>query len=238
MTVNSFWKQTWRLYYAVLDLFLPPLCVGCERVDVWLCDACAAKLALLTSQPVCSRCGKPWQSPGVCGVCQKTPLHVAPIRSTFLFGDQIQAAIHALKYRAGAGVVAPLARRMAEAWRAYEMHSDLLTPVPLYPPREIRRSYNQSALLAQALGTHLGIPSGEVLSRVRNTPSQTHLKREQRQENVKEAFMCKPDADVVGKCVTLIDDVATTGATLDACAVALLSKGARMVNAFTLARAA
>ncbi len=238
MTVTNFWKYTWRLYYAVLDLFLPPTCVGCEKVDMWLCDACATKLPLLTSQPICARCGKPWKGPGVCLMCQQAPLQVAPIRSAFLFGDQIQTAIHALKYRAGVTVIPPLARRMAEAWQAYEMHTDLLTPVPLYPPREIRRSYNQSALLAQALGANIGVPSREVLLRVRNTASQTKLKREQRQRNVKEAFMCMPNADVAGKCVTLIDDVATTGATLEACSIALLSQGARMVSAFTLARAA
>lgn len=238
MVANNFWKQTWRFYYAVLDLFLPPVCVGCEKVEIWLCDACAAKLPLLTAQPVCERCGKPWDGAGLCSVCQKTPLHVAPIRSAFLFGGQIQEAIHALKYRAAADVVTPLARRMAEAWRAYGMHSDLLAPVPLYPPREIRRSYNQSALLAQALGVQLGIPNRNVLARVRNTASQTKLKRDQRRENVKEAFICLPDAAVAGKCITLIDDVATTGATLEACALALLSQGARTVNAFTLARAA
>ena len=127
---------------------------------------------------------------------------------------------------------------MAEAWTRHGMHSDVLIPVPLYPSREAKRGYNQATLLAQALGRQIGVPVAErALSRVRNTVSQTRLKRPERKKNVEAAFVFTSNETLAGKCVTLVDDVATTGATLDACAVVLLAQGIESVSAFTLARA-
>ena len=110
-----------------------------------------------------------------------------------------------------------------------------LIPVPLHPEREQKRGYNQSVLLARELGRILNVPVVEdELVRTRNTASQTHLSREERLTNVAGAFACKTQHRFAGKRVTLIDDVATTGATLDASALALLAYGAEKVGAFTL----
>lgn len=171
-------------------------------------------------------------------MCQVSPLSVAPIHAAFLFDDQIRDALHALKYRGGTSLVTPLAPRMAEAWRARGMQCDLLVPVPLHPKRETQRGYNQAALLARALGREIRVPIAEqALARTRNTVSQTHLNRQERRQNVDAAFVCEAPTRVAGRHVTLVDDVATTGATLDACAVTLLAQGAQQVSAFTLARA-
>ncbi|MBN2004874.1 MAG: ComF family protein [Anaerolineae bacterium] len=219
----------------ILDLLMPPSCVQCGKVEIWLCDGCEQKIPLLT-KPICAQCGQPLEDEP-CKSCRTTPLRVAPIRSAFLFEDAIHA-IHALKYRGATEVVEPLARRMAEAWQFHQFQSDLLVPVPLHPSRELRRGYNQSALLADALGKQIGIPTVlQTLLRVRNTESQTNLNRNKRRENVTAAFACTQNADFSGKVVTLVDDVATTGATLDACATVLMAHGAKTVNAFTLARA-
>ncbi len=232
-----FITYTRRLYHWILDLAVPPCCVQCGKVEIWLCDGCEKQLPLLT-RPVCARCGQLLDDKSSCSSCRKGSLRVAPIRAAFPFEDAVRAAIHALKYRGATEVVVPLARRMAEAWQLHQFQSDLLLPVPLHPARELKRGYNQSALLAQALGEQLGIPAvSQALRRVRDTKSQTKLKRDQRRENVAAAFACTLDANFSGKVVTLVDDVATTGATLDACAVVLLAHGARSVNAFTLARA-
>lgn len=118
------------------------------------------------------------------------------------------------------------------------MQSDVLVPVPLHLGREARRGYNQSALLAIALGQRLDVPVVlNALTRVRNTRSQTQLGFEERQTNVQGAFAATDAANLAGKRVTLIDDVATTGATLNACAEALLVHGVSQVSAFTLVHA-
>jgi ComF family protein len=174
----------------------------------------------------------------LCAVCRDAPLRVAPIRSAFLFKDEIRDVIHALKYRGASDILNPLAGRMAESWRYHNMQSDVLVPVPLHADREAKRGYNQAALVAKAIGRQVGVPvAGKVLLRVRDTPSQTRLNRDERKRNVEAAFTCVTCAPFTGRRVTLVDDVATTGATLDACAAALLACGAQSINAFTLARA-
>ncbi len=235
--VKSLLRWGWGLYRQVLDIFAPPRCVVCEKVGTWLCDECAQQLPLFCA-PLCPRCGRPESSQSVCRVCQKTPLNVAPIRATFLFQDEVRDIIHALKYRGARTILAPLAKRMAEAWRYHKMESDLLIPVPLHANREAERGYNQSVLIARVLGSQIGIPVAEdALTRVRDTMSQTKLNQVERKKNVSDAFAYSAATQLDGKRVTLIDDVATTGATLEACAVVLVANGAKSVNAFTLARA-
>jgi ComF family protein len=128
---------------------------------------------------------------------------------------------------------------MLQAWKFYLMQTDLLIPVPLHPKREQQRGYNQAVLLARELGNVLNVPVIEdALIRTRNTVSQSHLNRQERLENVAGAFTCQSINGIAGQQVILIDDVATTGATLDACALALMVNGVDKVGAFTLARAA
>jgi ComF family protein len=160
------------------------------------------------------------------------------VRSALLFEGAVRDAIHALKYRGAGSIANVLAVKMAEAWRYYDMIGDLLVPVPLHPEREAQRGYNQATLLARALAPQISVPLAEdVLYRVRPTRSQTHLDRKERWDNVADAFACPESLDLSDLSVTLIDDVATTGATLDACAVALLTRGAKQVSALTLAHA-
>lgn len=226
-----------QIYRWLLDLVMPPLCVGCRKAGVWLCEACAAAVPLYTGAQ-CSRCGRPWPQADPCTVCLNHPLRVTPVRSAFLFEEPIRSAIHALKYRGGTQVLAALAAPLEQAWHAHGMSSDLLVPVPLHAHREARRGYNQATVLAHVLGKQLHVPvASRALQRVRNTVSQTRLDRETRRRNVAAAFAPYPALNVSGWCVTLVDDVATTGATLDACAGVLLEAGAKAVNAFTLARA-
>jgi len=164
-------------------------------------------------------------------------MRVAPIRAVFLFKGEIRDVIHALKYRGARDILKPLAGRMAESWRYHHMQSDVLVPVPLHATREAKRGYNQSVLIAKTIGQQVGLPVvSKALVRVRDTASQTRLNRSERKRNVDAAFSCVSCALFAGKHVTLVDDVATTGATLDACATVLLACGAQTVNAFTLAR--
>jgi ComF family protein len=174
----------------------------------------------------------------LCFRCQTTPLSVAPVRSALLFEGAVRDAIHALKYRGAEHIADVLAVKMADAWRYYDMMGDLLVPVPLHPEREAQRGYNQAKLLARALAPKIARPlADDTLYRVRPTRSQAHLDRKERWKNVADAFTCPDAVDLSGLSVVLIDDVATTGATLDACAVALLTRGAKQVSALTLAHA-
>lgn len=235
--VHNLLRCGWSVYRRFLDLIAPPRCVMCKKVGTWLCDVCATLLLPLYA-PICPRCGRLEPNGRLCPVCQATPLDVAPIRATFLFQGAVRDVIHALKYRGARHILTPLTPQMAEMWKYYHLESDLLVPVPLYAGREAQRGYNQSTLVAQALARQIGVPVAEgILRRVRNTRSQTKLNRQERQRNVKDAFAYNLYTKLDGRRVTLIDDVATTGATLQACAMVLLSNGAHSVNAFTLARA-
>ncbi len=231
-------RITGTCYRWLLDLFLPPQCIVCGKVEIWLCESCAQTLTPYQGA-CCPRCGSPTeQEPTLCENCRSNPLKVAPIRSAFILQDTVRDAVHALKYRGGRRIATQLAPHMKRAWDNATMESDMLVPVPLHTEREARRGYNQSALLAIALGKQINIPVDvNALTRMRNTRSQTHLGFEERQTNVRGAFTVTGGVNITNKRVTLIDDVATTGATLNACAEALLARGAGQVNAFTLAHA-
>jgi ComF family protein len=238
-------RYGWSVHRQVLDLLVPPRCVVCKRVETWLCDRCVPQIPLFDA-PVCPRCGCPknvYDTSGedagqLCAVCRTAPLRVSPIRAVFPFTGEIRDIIHALKYRGARDILNPLAGRMVESWRYHAMQSDVLVPVPLHTNREARRGYNQAVLIAKALGRRVSLPvASGVLLRVRDTASQTRLNRNERKQNVEDAFTCVTCDPFTGRRVTLVDDVATTGATLDACAMALLACGAQTIGAFTLARA-
>lgn len=158
------------------------------------------------------------------------------IRSVALFEGRLRHAIHALKYQRMAALGEPLGEALARFWTQSPAPADVVVPVPLHSCRERERGYNQAALLAGPLGRAVGVPvRPHALQRVRATAAQVSLNAAERMANVAGAFRCN-DPALRGANVLLIDDVCTTGATLEACADALLSAGARAVRGLTLAR--
>jgi ComF family protein len=148
----------------------------------------------------------------------------------------VREAIHRLKYSNSQDLAAPLGEMMVSYWQDVHPPADVIVPVPLHARRLRERGYNQAALLARELGKGVGLPVLEdVLVRVRNTSPQVDLNGEERKENVRGAFRC-PDDQLASKSVLLVDDVCTTGATLEACSLALKQRGVRAVWALTLAR--
>jgi ComF family protein len=149
----------------------------------------------------------------------------------------IRKAIHQFKYQGLKALAQPLAELLDNYWRALPPACDVVVPVPLHPRRQRQRGYNHSGLLARKLGGLIGLPVMEgYLLRHRDTAPQARTAgAEERRENVAEAFLCR-DQRLEGKRILLIDDVCTTGATLDACARALRSAGAASVWGLTLAR--
>jgi ComF family protein len=189
--------------------------------------------------PVCRVCGQAVKAPGLCWNCRREPLTIDGVRSVFVFEAGVREAVHQLKYRNRPSLVAVLAGLMAGRWLEEPMPADVLVAVPLHPARQRERGYNQAELLARALGERVGLPvSAGGLRRVRHTPPQMTLDARERRTNVQGAFAyVAPHPDAAGRRVLLVDDVCTTGSTLEACSVALKGAGAASVWAFTLARA-
>ena len=232
-TINLRWRG---LRSQFLDVLLPPRCVGCGRVGVWLCTECLSQISLV-KPPFCTRCGDAVVADGLCARCRTSPLRIECIRSVAYFEGVLREAVHRLKYRGVTALADPLGGLMAGYWTQHPMPADVVVPVPLHAARLRERGYNQAALLAREMTRRVGLAVDEqTLIRRRATTPQVELSGSQRKENVRDAFLCCGHS-LSGKQVLLVDDVCTTGATLEACAVALYEGGAHGVRALTLAHA-
>jgi competence protein ComFC len=225
-----------KLKTSVLDLLFPPRCVGCGSEGSFLCFHCKSALDYLPP-PLCPRCGIPLPEGSNCYTCKNYDREIDGIRSLFPLNGVVHQAVLQFKYQNVKALAAQLAELMGEYLRVHRMHADILVPVPLHPRRLRERGYNQSSLLAVELGRLTSWPVVEgVLLRIKNTPPQTKTKSaEERRQNVAGAFSCL-GRRLSGRHVLLIDDVCTSGATLDSCATALKRAGAASVWGLTLAR--
>jgi ComF family protein len=207
---------------------------------MWFCDECLSEAPRVGS-PFCPRCGSELLSEssatGLCVRCRSTPFQVERIRSAVYSEGAVREALHAFKYDGVTALAAPLASLMVDYWSRHPMSVDVMVPVPLHKHRLRRRGFNQAALLARELAKHVHLALDEgSLVRHRSTAAQVDLDADERKANVRDAFRCIGDG-IAGRDVLLVDDVCTTGSTLEACATALREGGARSVQALTLARA-
>ena len=219
-----------------LDLLFPLYYVGCGREGDLICIRCRDALPRI-EPPWCYICGLPRSGPCVCGTNRSKTWLLDGLRSPFRFEGTIREAIHSLKYRNIRAIAGPLAEYLADYHRGESLKTDVLVAVPLHSKRLRERGYNQSELLARSLAKAGGLPLiADCLHRTRDTPPQARSTNvEERRANVARAFSCKPGS-VTGKSVLIIDDVTTTGATLEACAQELKKAGAISVWALTVAR--
>lgn len=231
---------------ATLDFLLPRACVCCDRLldagDAGcVCGRCWSRVAWLP-HPQCARCGHPSRSRGTCRWCAQLSDAVALARSLCWMHQGTGAQIvHALKYRGWHGAAGEIGARMARAsWPDAGLADRIVVPVPLAASRERERGFNQSERIARALALRWRAPLvARALERVRSTGTQTRLTPEERLANVSGAFRLR-DASrkaLRNAHVVLVDDVVTTGATLNACAAALREGGARFVSFITFGRA-
>ena len=231
---------TYRLYQWVwqgVDRLFPPLCAGCgEKGERW-CMACQQKTTQI-KDAICECCGRLLKQGGLCVVCQRARPSYLAARAWGVYQGPLQQAVHRLKYRRDLGLGEILAQPMAALARQLAWPIDVVVPVPLGRQRLRSRGYNQAAVLAWPLATLLGVDyHPKVVQRIRETRSQVGLSVNERHQNVADAFQA--NASVVAAAgVLLVDDVMTTGATLNATAGALLQAGAGQVYALTLARVA
>ena len=221
---------------TALSLLFPYWCLGCGKEGELICPSCRHTLPRIKS-PICPRCGRPQSSGMLCPTCSSQRHKIDGIRSPFRFEAVIRQAIHHFKYRNLRAIAKPLANLLGDYLTAKPMPGEVLVPVPLHRKRFRERGYNQSELLSQELSKLVKLPViADYLVRKRHNPPQTRATSvSERQSNVVNAFTCH-DRRLQDKKVILIDDVTTSGATLDACAAALKAAGASSVWGLTLAR--
>lgn len=220
---------------AALDFFFPRTCVGCGAHGQLLCSNCVRQVAVLG--PACPRCARPQASDMTCATCWTRTSSLDGIRAPYRFHGALRTAIHELKYHRLRSIATPLARFLAEYLALKPMPGDCLVPVPLHGRRLRERGYNQSALLARALSKITGLTVVEnSLVRLRDSaPQARSTSVESRRANVAAAFACC-DRRLREVGVILVDDVCTSGATLEACATALKRGGAASAYGLVLAR--
>jgi ComF family protein len=249
----------WSAANDVVRTFLAPVCVGCEAVldrplSGAVCDACWRAVVRITP-PLCAICGDALlatqdtgfpdpQKPGVliCPRCRASPPRFSRARSGGRYDGCFRNVIHAFKYNGRRPLARPIARLMMDAGADILANADAVVPVPLHPWRAFRRGFNQ----ADDLAVCFGLPVWRALRRSRNGPPQASLPASDRGANVGGAFTCRSifgwsnpwwERRLEGRSIVLVDDVMTTGATLDACSAVLLAAGVRSVWALTAARA-
>jgi len=228
-----------------LDTAVPTLCPACRDLvtDTGLCPACWGNLAFI-SAPYCPRLGIPFAydpGPGILSMqAIADPPAYSRARAAVRFDDVARKLVHAFKYGDRLDLAPLLGRWMARAGRELLEEADALVPVPLHWRRLWARRFNQSGALAEAITRESGVAVAHTaLRRVKATPQQVGLSRTERATNVQGAFRVAPSdkAAVAGRRLVVVDDVLTSGATVDACARALLRAGAAQVDVLVFARA-
>ena len=247
LAITATSRRAWlgKLKIFTLDLLFPPHCAGCQRLGAWLCADCLDAVEVI-APPVCQHCGLPLSGSQIerhariCTRCQVSPIQLDGLRAYAFHGGSLRKAIHQFKYEDLRGLAPLLGQLMADGWNRLapgDVSFDAIVPVPLHRSRQKERGYNQSALLARELGHCLELPVIEdAVVRSRATAPQVDLGAQARRANVRNAFRCQGNR-LGGKRVLLVDDVCTSGATLESTCLALRGAGVSSVWACTLARA-
>jgi ComF family protein len=229
-----------RVSNGLIRSLLAPPCASCDRVlpaplSDLVCDTCRGSIAAIT-RPWCDRCGDALASSlsSLCDRCRARPPSFEIARSAGRYEGVLRELLHAFKYGRRRALARPLGRWLRDAGADVLDGADAVVPVPLHPWRRLRRGFNQ----ADDLARELGMPVWRALRRTRHGPPQASLPASRRDANVRGAFVVRQTPLRRHLTVVLIDDVMTTGGTLDGCGQALIEAGVKSVRALTVARAA
>jgi len=177
---------------------------------------------------------------GVCKNCQYHLPKLSGQRAVSLYQEPLRGCIHGLKYGGNIRLAVPLGLLLAQAYRRYDMQADMLIPVPLHSERQDQRGFNHASLLAEVCSANIGVPMNDnILVRHRATVAQVNLHPRERYQNVAGAFACSSSSAnsvLNGRRIVIIDDVSTTSATLEACAMPMFAAGAKEIWGLVLAR--
>ncbi len=223
-------RRALGLASRALDLVLPPRCAGCRREGSYLCAVCLGQARRLSGMY------RPATGGSIGAEMLVIPIALDGVYAPFAMEGAVREAVHRLKYRSVRAIATVLGQEMAACAQQHGITPDVLAPVPLHRRRLLQRGYNQAALLAREVGSRLGAPvDAQALVRASHAgPQARTASRRQRWTQVQGAYRAR--RDMQGQRVLLIDDVCTTGATLNACAAALKAAGAAEVWGLTAAR--
>lgn len=258
-TVNILQKAIFpsKCYICNLLYHLPAQTIGkpltmsghfAQLMDRFVCPACAQDFIPIES-PMCIQCGYLFKSregdDHLCGACLATPMRFATARAAGVYDSALTAVIHRFKYQAKIEMSEPLGYLLWTTFRQYwkEKDIDLIVPVPLHRKRLRKRGFNHAHLIIKEwcrIVPEIVMPrmaKKNILERSRRTEPQTTLGSKQRLVNIKNAFRVSDESKVTAKRILLVDDVYTTGATVNECARVLTKAGAKQVDVLTLARA-
>ena len=225
-----------KVIWSALDWLYPPYCGGCGQKGMRWCLDCQQKIHVIRP-PVCPKCGDSQTPARLCFSCKTTQPCYDNLRSWAYFDGPVRNAIHRLKYKRDVALGDVLSNHLVSLLKELCWPVDLVIPVPLGVARLNERGYNQSALLARPIALEMRLDyQPKALERIRETRSQVDLNAAERRDNVAGAFRAS-HAAVNGRQILVVDDVTTSGATLDACSAALKEAGARRVYGITLTRA-
>ncbi len=225
---------------AFLSLIFPPRCEVCLLLQMpVICDDCVSHFKTIIA-PYCDICAKPLDplatGGNICVDCKTETPAFRHCRCAGYYQDTLRDAIHLMKYEGVRAIAVKLAHFTADNIDLTGIEIDTIIPVPLHLDRLRMRGFNQSGLIADELGKLLNIGvNHEGMSRVVNTTPQMQLPAKERRHNIRGAFQA--DASVTGKNICILDDVFTTGSTLNECAATALKAGAKTVSVITVARA-
>ncbi len=231
----------------ILDLLLPPRCLGCgNQVEETgtLCAECWRGIGFI-APPLCERCGRPFEftaaDGSVCASCSREPPEWDRARAVFRYDEKSRHLVLRFKHADRTDAAGAFGSWLARSGGELLKDADLIVPVPLHWWRLFSRRYNQAAMLAAVVSKMSGVALEPMaLIRRRATPSQGHLNRAERRRNMRGAFAvpARHAGRIAGKRIVLIDDVLTTGSTAAACTQALREAGATRVDVLALARVA
>ncbi len=235
MGFNQFSSGAKSLFAKTLDWLFPQRCAGCGRLGEAWCSECNQQAELI-GKPYCLKCGTPMEIQKYCRQCATWKYNFDEARAWGNYSGKLRKAILRLKKHHNIDLGTQLATNMAEVLAAQSWKVDLLTPIPLAQHRLKERGYNQTELLARPLAALSGLGyAGNILRRRHETVKQFELDAYQRWDNLLGAFQVEEE-DLNGSTILIVDDIMTTGATLNAAALALKTAGCKHVYALTLAR--
>ena len=230
-----------NLLTAFIDLFFPRICFSCEirllEEEKILCSDCEDSLQFLTG--ICEICGSP-ENPSACPVCNSNEFVFDKARSIFFFNATVQNLIHELKYNEMKRIAKYLEEYVSKYLSIFQPFEniDIIAPVPLHKVKKRARGFNQAEFLSKEISRHMNwVHISNLVLRNRFTDTQTKLDRKQRQENVSDAFIINTKFEIKDKNILIVDDVFTTGSTVNSICKLLKKNHADRIYVLTIARA-